>query len=209
MHTTDRKRLDSWGEIAQYLRRDITTVKRWEKDKGLPVHRLPGGKRQPVFAYQDEIDEWSSGGKVKGLPTEAPPHVQEIETSLSSEASVPVPHPWTRYVALTIAALLTGTILILLFLIFAPAPQLRVVRYVPLTSDIEDKGGPLLTDGVRVYFLQKSPSGTALAAVAVGGGGTDSFLCQCAMGASTTFLLHVQSFSGTDSGQTKRRVISG
>lgn len=63
MSDKGRKRLDSWGEIASYLRRDLRTVKRWEKRKGLPVHRLPGGKRQPVFAYQDEIDAWSHGGQ--------------------------------------------------------------------------------------------------------------------------------------------------
>jgi hypothetical protein len=61
MPEKERKRLDSWKEIAEYLRRDITTVKRWEKEKALPVYRLPGGKRHPVFAYQDEIDRWSQG----------------------------------------------------------------------------------------------------------------------------------------------------
>ena len=35
-------RLDSWKAIAAYLGRDMSTVIRWEKEKGLPVHRLPG-----------------------------------------------------------------------------------------------------------------------------------------------------------------------
>jgi hypothetical protein len=51
-------RLDSWKEIADYLRRDVRTVTRWEKDKRLPVHRVPGGKRQAVFAYRQELDAW-------------------------------------------------------------------------------------------------------------------------------------------------------
>ncbi|MCU1257033.1 MAG: repeat-containing protein, partial [Candidatus Angelobacter sp.] len=32
-------RLDSWKEIASYLRRDVRTVQRWEKKEGLPVYR--------------------------------------------------------------------------------------------------------------------------------------------------------------------------
>ena len=32
-------RLDSWKEIAAYLHRDVTTVQRWEKREGMPVHR--------------------------------------------------------------------------------------------------------------------------------------------------------------------------
>lgn len=75
MPENGRQRLDSWGEIAQYLRRDIRTVKRWEKEKGLPVHRLPGGKRQVVFAYRDEIDLWASGSEEKNstlVPASSP-----------------------------------------------------------------------------------------------------------------------------------------
>src|SRR3974390_3863789 len=51
-------RLDAWKEIAAYLRRDERTAIRWEKDRGLPVYRVPGGKRQAVFAYAAELDAW-------------------------------------------------------------------------------------------------------------------------------------------------------
>jgi hypothetical protein len=54
-----RDRFDSWKEIAAYIGRDIRTAMRWEKERGLPVHRVPGnGSRQPVFAYKFELDEW-------------------------------------------------------------------------------------------------------------------------------------------------------
>jgi hypothetical protein len=52
------ERIDGWKEIARYLGRDVTTAIRWEKLKGLPVHRVPGGKRQAVFCYTHEIDAW-------------------------------------------------------------------------------------------------------------------------------------------------------
>ena len=32
-------RLDSWKDIAAYLHRDVSTVQRWEKREGMPVHR--------------------------------------------------------------------------------------------------------------------------------------------------------------------------
>lgn len=51
-------RLDSWKAIADYLGRDVRTLLRWEKEKGLPVHRVPGGKRQAVFAFVQELDDW-------------------------------------------------------------------------------------------------------------------------------------------------------
>src|SRR5947209_4093223 len=57
--STARDRLDSWKEIAVYIGRDIRTAMRWEKERGLPVHRVPGnGVRQPVFAYKLELDKW-------------------------------------------------------------------------------------------------------------------------------------------------------
>lgn len=51
-------RLDSWKAIAEYLRRDVATVRRWEKELGLPVRRVPGGRGRSVFAYTTEIDAW-------------------------------------------------------------------------------------------------------------------------------------------------------
>jgi len=51
-------RLESWGEIASYLRRDIRTVQRWEHLYGLPVRRLRIGKQDQVYAYRSELDAW-------------------------------------------------------------------------------------------------------------------------------------------------------
>jgi tetratricopeptide (TPR) repeat protein/predicted DNA-binding transcriptional regulator AlpA len=50
-------RLDSWKEIAEYLGKVERTVKRWERERALPVHRPPGG-RGSVYAYTSELDEW-------------------------------------------------------------------------------------------------------------------------------------------------------
>jgi len=52
------QRLDSWKEIAAYLRRGPRTVQRWEQEQGLPVHRLAHGKQGQVFAYKPELEAW-------------------------------------------------------------------------------------------------------------------------------------------------------
>jgi Tol biopolymer transport system component len=51
-------RLDSWKKIAAYLKRDVTTVQRWERREQLPVHRQLHDKQGSVFAYRGEIDRW-------------------------------------------------------------------------------------------------------------------------------------------------------
>lgn len=53
-------RLDSWKEIASYLRRDVRTVQRWEKKEGLPVYRHQHDKLGSVYAYKAELTSWFS-----------------------------------------------------------------------------------------------------------------------------------------------------
>jgi hypothetical protein len=59
--TNPERRLTSWKAIATYLGREVRTVTRWEKERGLPVHRGPGGKSGVVFADMDELDAWTRG----------------------------------------------------------------------------------------------------------------------------------------------------
>jgi len=54
----DEPRLESWGEIAFYLHREIRTVQRWERHYGLPVRRLLVGKLSTVYAFRSELDQW-------------------------------------------------------------------------------------------------------------------------------------------------------
>jgi Tol biopolymer transport system component len=64
------ERLDSWKEIAAYLKRSVRTVHRWEKDEGLPVHRQLHKDLGSVFAYRAELDAWSSARSVRAGPHE-------------------------------------------------------------------------------------------------------------------------------------------
>lgn len=58
MSSSEDRRFNSWKEIAAFLDRNVRTVWRWEKERGLPVHRVPGDGRRAVFAYQREIETW-------------------------------------------------------------------------------------------------------------------------------------------------------
>lgn len=60
------ERLESWKEIAAYLRRGVRTVRRWEKEEGLPIHRHLHKKLGTVYAHRSELDGWW-GGSGAGL----------------------------------------------------------------------------------------------------------------------------------------------
>ena len=61
--TSDKqvKTLDSWKEIATFLRRGVRTVQRWERTEGLPVRRHQHMKRGSVYALASELITWQEG----------------------------------------------------------------------------------------------------------------------------------------------------
>lgn len=92
-------RLDSWKEIAAYLRRDERTAIRWEKDRGLPVRRVPGGKRQAVFAFTAELDAWLTQAEPQGLKPnslESPNGTSERAPAVDLEPQEPQPTAQSR-----------------------------------------------------------------------------------------------------------------
>ena len=69
-------RLDSWKEIAAYLNRDVTTVQRWEKREGMPVHRHVHDRMGSVYASRAELDAWALGRNLRAAQeneNDAPP----------------------------------------------------------------------------------------------------------------------------------------
>jgi TolB-like protein/tetratricopeptide (TPR) repeat protein len=98
------KALVSWKEIALFLNRAERTVKRWERERGLPVHRVPGGERGSVFAYPNELTDWLKG-KAGELETDdsapdspaaglAAPHATNglvAQHSIAPAAALPAP----------------------------------------------------------------------------------------------------------------------
>ena len=57
-------RLEGWKTIASYLDKAERTVKRWEVDRGLPTHRVPGGGRAVVYCIAAELDAWLESNRV-------------------------------------------------------------------------------------------------------------------------------------------------
>jgi TolB-like protein/Tfp pilus assembly protein PilF len=58
-------RLDSWKEIATYLKRSVRTVHRWEAEQGLPVHRHLHQSSGTVYAFKHELDHWWASRRVE------------------------------------------------------------------------------------------------------------------------------------------------
>jgi Tol biopolymer transport system component len=87
-------RLDSWKEIAGYLKRDVTTVQRWEKREGMPVHRHLHARQGSVYAFRAELDAWARG-RAAGLPPEAESDSTPRATPVEAPAPASVPaHEW-------------------------------------------------------------------------------------------------------------------
>jgi Tfp pilus assembly protein PilF len=87
-HQPVDRRLNSWKAIGAFFDRDERTVRRWETERGLPVHRMPGAGRSSVYAYATELAEWL---KTADLPAaEAQP---EASPSTFPVVGAPVPMP--------------------------------------------------------------------------------------------------------------------
>src|SRR5258707_8033847 len=77
-------RLDSWKEIAAYLKRDVTTVQRWEKREGMPVRRHLHDTRGSVYASRADLDAWARNRNLQAA--------QESENNAPS-SNPAAPHP--------------------------------------------------------------------------------------------------------------------
>jgi TolB-like protein/Flp pilus assembly protein TadD len=76
------EQLQSWKEIARYIRRSVRTARRWERVEGLPVHRHVHHSRASVFAMRSEIDGWRKS-RAQAPRAAAPPAVPVATTSIA------------------------------------------------------------------------------------------------------------------------------
>jgi Tol biopolymer transport system component len=79
-------RLDSWKEIAAYLNRDVTTVQRWEKREGMPVHRHLHDRMGSVFAFRAELDRWARSRNLLAAS-------ENLNNTASPDPTAQAPHP--------------------------------------------------------------------------------------------------------------------
>ena len=76
--------LVSWKEIAAYFKVSVRTAQIWERERGLPVQRVPGARSQ-VRASVAALDAWKSSNKGEPAPPEIPPqrkHLQFVAIAL-------------------------------------------------------------------------------------------------------------------------------
>jgi hypothetical protein len=184
------ERLDTWKDIAAYLGRNVRTVMRWERGKGLPVHRVPGGERQAVYAWKHEIDQWLEHGHPEpDDPKEAPDELARLLTppirvrngqvgTLSQDPN-PVRSPQrtalrssrSRAVKTASFAAITAAVAIGAYALrtFVFPHSIRFTRVVQITDDGTQKVG-LVTDGRNIYFGEYRSGRVVLSSIPTEGG---------------------------------------
>lgn len=149
------RRLDSWKEIAAYLNRDVTTVQRWEKREGMPVHRHLHDKRGSVYAVPKELDSWRRGRQLKLDEPESEPD-SEVKTAESIE-----PHPGASRTPLwaALAAVAVMVVLAVGYLALRHRPATNVasgihsLAVLPLRNLSGDPAQEYLADGVTEALI--------------------------------------------------------
>ena len=174
-------RLESWKEIAAYLRRGVTTVQRWEKEEGLPTHRLHHGKLGSVYAYKGELDGWvrdrreriepedgapSPGGEPAGELQDPPAAKPSSEAPLVEPSRPPAYIGGWRSVAPWLGLAGAGLVAALLAvsrLVSSPAPTSDAgsARTYPITSSRGLERHPALSpDGRQLAYVSNEAGET-------------------------------------------------
>lgn len=86
---TKGDRLDSWKAIAEYLGVEVRSVQRWEKERGLPAHRVPGDRRGRVFAYSSDLDAWLNSGTQADIAAQAEKSERRLATEVGTHSIEP------------------------------------------------------------------------------------------------------------------------
>lgn len=149
------KRLDSWKEIAVYLTRDVTTVQRWEKREGMPVHRHVHDKRGSVYALTEELDAWIQSRSPRVDEAEKKPETEVSPIIQGNRRARLVSNPGLR---VALAASLCVCIGVAWFAIWYRAagtvePRIRSLAVLPLRNLSGDPAQQYLADGITEALI--------------------------------------------------------
>ena len=150
------KRLDSWKEIAAYANRDVTTVQRWEKREGMPVHRHLHEKRGSVYALTEELDGWIQSRRARLEETEEKPPVEPPPIIPQEYGARPARRIPLRFALATILCLGVLAAAWLLFRHRAPAAGetgIRSIAVLPLRNLSGDPAQDYLADGISEALI--------------------------------------------------------
>ena len=146
-------RLDSWKEIAAHLHRDVTTVQRWEKREGMPVHRHQHDRMGSVYAFTSELDAWSQGRRQRLDEIEDAPKAdpQLVTESDHPPSRIPGARTWLVMGGVAILALLTVTVV--KSRSHSTAPKIRSLAVLPLKNLSGDASQEYLADGMTEALI--------------------------------------------------------
>jgi TolB-like protein/Tfp pilus assembly protein PilF len=148
--------LDSWKEIAGYLQRDVTTVQRWEKREGMPVHRHVHDKRGSVYALTSELDAWRQSRKPR-LDEDNEPQAQNEPASPAVVSSQPISKPssplrvrrWLTVAGAVVIGLVAVSYVMLRgHTVVVARSKIRSLAVLPLKNMTGDPSGEYLADGM-------------------------------------------------------------
>lgn len=143
--------LDSWKEIATYVKRDVSTVQRWEKREGMPVHRHVHDKRGSVYALSSELDAWLQSRKLPLVEEEKEHGAEspgEAEGDRRSSQTWRV-RRWLVLAGVAAVALISITyILTRSHAVNATGPKIKSLVVLPLRNFSGDPGQQYFVDGL-------------------------------------------------------------
>jgi len=142
------ERLDSWKEIAAYLRRDERTVRRWEAE-GLPVHRKVHKKQASVYAYTGEIDSWWNGGRQDMDETREPDSRKLLNLPGARDRLATHRYRAILWLAVLLAAAISGIVVATVArLSSGPGSQIHSLVVLPFENLSGDPAQDYLADGM-------------------------------------------------------------
>src|SRR2546421_4163193 len=150
-------RLDSWKEIAAYLKRDERTVRRWEEREGLPIHRHQHKSRAAIFAYKSELDAWWNNGQSALETQEQAQGGSEASAKLPAESTPSVYHTLVarRWVALAAGLLLIAPVIAYrIAMPKRPSAQMRIV-VLPFQNMTGDPNQEFFADGMTEEMISQ------------------------------------------------------
>jgi TolB-like protein/Tfp pilus assembly protein PilF len=153
---TPDRRLDSWKEIAAYLSRDVTTVQRWEKREGMPVHRHLHERRGSVYALTGELDDWIQSRRARLDETEEKPGAEAPSTSTQHYGATPTRGIRLQFAVLALVCIGVLAAAWLLLRHLSPAAgqtAIRSIAVLPLRNLSADPAQDYLADGISEALI--------------------------------------------------------